>query len=244
MGTITVEWFLDLIPYLYYGEIQLIAAIMRSGRDGLSEAGNQSCTKLKARLQVLVDDTGLARRSVILASQSLEAIGALTVYPSSNPHGEHTYILYTSLSRRHIEAIKREREVQKSHISRGGGGGGGESPYPGKNPIVKPGTATTTTPGVLQNGGAKSAPLRQRLHQLGVVLAEKLVEEYDTERIQAALDYVTDIMAPQVRSQAGFLVYLVRADLEIPAPPSVVRAEKGKDPDKYIKGKYAHIVKR
>ncbi len=241
--TITVEWFLELMPYLSEGEIKLIGAIIRAGRDECSEAGGQSCTTLKARLQVLADDAGIAPRSAIRASLSLEAEGALTVFPSSHPHGENKYVLYVSLPRRLVDGIKENRHaklsrspktnekcqivtpLEKESIK--------EPPVPHPTLVddkfLSPNISTSTTRRVVKGNrhvklSCLPIPARgdllESLKGLGVVGAEKLLAEYSPERIQTALDYVTDPLAKNIRSPAGYFIYLLNADFSIPEPPS------------------------
>lgn len=253
-----MEWFLELIPYFSEAEIKLIGAIMRTGGDEWSEAG-QPCVTLRARLQALADDAGIALRSAILASQSLEAEGALTVFPSSHPHGVNAYRLYVSLPRRLMERIKKNsgakiaplhknriRSAKTAPLNNKGEGGGGV--VVDDDDSISPGTDTTTPPRAPR--GALFAPLLKRLQKLGVLTPERFIADYTPERIEAALAYVTDPLSKHVRNPAGFLIYLLEAAGDIPLSPSEVskslkEAEGEIDPtEKYIKGKYGHLVKR
>ncbi len=233
--SVVPEWFLELMPYLSEGEIKLIGVIIRAGREECSEAGGQSCTTLKARLQNLADDAGIAPRSAISASQSLEADGALTVYPSSHPHGEHKYVLYTTIPRRLVERIKENRRakfarrgklnekckictpLEKESIKEK------DTPVDVVDKYLSTDISTPTR--VVKGSHANFARLLDRAKSLGVVGAEKLTSGYPPERILAALDYVTDPLAKNIRSQAGYFIYLLTADFEVPDPLSKKKVE-------------------
>jgi hypothetical protein len=79
--------------------------------------------------------------------------------------------------------------------------------------------------------------LIDELAELGFDAAADFVMKHEQERIRRAIDRAKSL--ENVRNVPGFIRYLVTKPGPIPAP------EKQKDdPDKYIKGKYGHMVRR
>ena len=61
---------------------------------------------------------------------------------------------------------------------------------------------------------------------------------FEPERIRRAIDRAKSLQ--NVRNVPGFIRYLVTKPGPIPVPEK----DKKDDPDKFIKGKYGHLVRR
>jgi len=90
----------------------------------------------------------------------------------------------------------------------------------------------------LQTSFLSPDSLIDQLYQIGFDAAAAFVARHDPERIALAIEYAKSKPRGKIQNLPGFIRYLVEKPGKIPAP-----LEK-KERDKYVTGKYGHIVKR
>lgn len=84
--------------------------------------------------------------------------------------------------------------------------------------------------------------LVDQLTELGFDCAMRFVSSNDPERIRAAVERALSRPTGTIKNLAGYIRYLVKTPGAIPPPNHKVKDKL--EADKYIRGKYEHLVKR
>ena len=83
--------------------------------------------------------------------------------------------------------------------------------------------------------------LVDRLHSLGFLDPRAFIDNHGQERVKAALLYALSKPPKSITNLTGFIVRLVEKPGKIPRP---VSGKGPPDPDRYVRGRYGHMVKR
>jgi len=78
--------------------------------------------------------------------------------------------------------------------------------------------------------------LADELGKVGFDCAMAWLVKQDVARVEAALALYRSKPPSSIKNPAGYIRYLVKSSGKIPAPPDAS--------DKYVKGRYGHMVKR
>jgi hypothetical protein len=132
------------------------------------------------------------------------------------------------------------------------GGGVSPAPAPPAPPAPPPPLTTTTTRRkkrlgtelALQTALLEYPTLIDELAELGFNAAADFIVSHEPARIKQAVDRAKSMKG--IKNVPGFIRYLVDKPGPIPAPekPKDGRERYADDRDKYIKGRYGHMVKR
>jgi len=127
-------------------------------------------------------------------------------------------------------------------------GDGGISPAPPAPPAPAPPPLTTTTTRrrkkrqsgelALQTALMSYPTLIDELAELGFNASADFIVRHDPARIKQAVERARSMKG--IRNVPGFIRFLVTKPGPIPAP----ERDKKDDPDRFIKGKYGHLVQR
>ena len=128
------------------------------------------------------------------------------------------------------------------------GDGGISPPPPAPTPPAPPLTTTTMRRGKRQKGSKGELALQtalmayptliDELAELGFNAAADFIVRHDPARIKQAVERARSMKG--IRNVPGFIRFLVTKPGPIPAP----ERDKKDDPDRFIKGKYGHLVQR
>lgn len=255
------DWFIDLLPCLSLVETRLVTAFMRFGSEESDTAGH-NCIVLKASLHELCANTDISKPNALIAIRTFRDWGVLFINKNADsttakrgPHEASKYQLRTMMPRQWVETRLRNR---------------GNKILPRRTrsnkilPLEKESNKEKDTHAVV--GGILTqtditatafrgnillpleSPVLSALAAIGFAGAESFMVCHPADRIKAALDYIES--AEGLSNPAGYLRKLVEGNETIPVPfkksvdPPGYCKKGDKDPDRFIKGKYGHVVKR
>jgi len=124
--------------------------------------------------------------------------------------------------------------------------------------------ASSSSPSTQHHQSSSSAPLEipetyfesqvdqliQELADLGFDSAFSFIQRYGTDRVKQAIDRARSLPEGTIENMGGYIRHIVTSRGPIakpykPPPPKRQGHPKAqRDPDRYTKGKYGHLVKR
>ena len=137
---------------------------------------------------------------------------------------------------------------QRTKVKAIGDGGISPAPPAPAPPAPPPLTTTTMRRGKRQRGSKGELALQtalmsyptliDELAELGFNASADFIVRHDPARIKQAVERARSMKG--IRNVPGFIRFLVTKPGPIPAP----ERDKKDDPDRFIKGKYGHLVQR